>query len=167
MKNAIEDIKTLRNWAIGIAGFATTISAILIQVFHFKPEPTIAAVVGFALLMLLVVFLIDKSETRTNIILRDHIEERIESDKEIAKRFDSIDACLLDIQRSSLRIELGNEIKRHPENHDTILKMAERYFLSPEEGGLRGDWYMSSVFLEWAEKENIKLPKSLVNVCER
>lgn len=161
MKNSIEDLKALRNWTLGIAGFATTISAILIQIFHFKPEPTISAVLGFALTMILVVGLMCRTEKRIQSTLKNHINESDQVFEKFTNRLDTIDKNLLDIQQSSLRIELGNEMKRHPENHDTILRMAEKYFLSPEHGGLGGDWYMSSKFLEWAEKEKVKLPNNL------
>lgn len=161
--NSADDLKTLRNWALGVAGFSTTISAILVQALHFPVEPTLICVLGFACLMLLIVYLINKSEQRQKLLLKTHIDESSEITKGFDKRLDYIDKLLLEIQRSSLRIELGNEIKRHPENHDTILKMAERYFLPVEQGGYNGDWVASDAFQLWAEKENehgrpVKIP---------
>ena len=48
---------------------------------------------------------------------------------------------------------------QHPHNHDTILKMAEKYFIT-----LKGDWYETNRFLDWVEKENIHLPPSLIGL---
>lgn len=165
-KNSTDDLKSLRNYALGVAGFATTISAILIQAFHFKPEPTILCVAGFAGLMLIIVFLIGRAEKRQQLMLKSHIDESNVITDGFCKRFDNIDGVLLDIQRSTLRTEMCNEMDRHPENHDTILKMAERYFGKKKDGGLEADWYMSSKFLDWASEEQVKLPKSL-NGIER
>lgn len=97
-------------------------------------------------------------------MLQSHIDESNMVIDGFDKRLDSIDNVLLDIQKSTLRTEMSNEMARHPENHDTILKMAEKYFGKKEEGGLQANWYMSSKFLDWAEKEKVKLPSSLKNV---
>lgn len=163
-KNSTEDLKTLRNYVLGVVGFATTVSTLLIQVLHFKPEPTIACTVAFACMMLLIVYLIGRAEKRSQTMLQSHIDESNMVIDGFDKRLDSIDNVLLDIQKSTLRTEMSNEMARHPENHDTILKMAEKYFGKKEEGGLQANWYMSSKFLDWAEKEKVKLPSSLKNV---
>ena len=163
-KNSKEDLVTLRNYTLGVVAFATAVSTLLIQVLHFRVEPTIACTLAFACMMLLIVYLIGRAESRNQLILRNHIDESDTKIESFDKRLDSIDSCLLEIQRSTLRTELNNAIFRHPENHDSILKMAEKYFGKPEDGGLNANWYMSSVFLDWAEKEKVKLPISLQDV---
>lgn len=160
--NSIDDLKLLRNWAIGIASFSTTISAILVQALHFPVEPTLICVLGFAGLMLLVVYLINKSEQRQRILLQSHIKESTENVKDFDSRLDSIDLILLDIQRSTLRTEMNDEIARHPENHDTILRMAEKYFCQ-----LKSDWIQTSLFLSWVESEEkagrkVHIPQELI-----
>lgn len=163
-KNSTEDLKMLRNYALGVTGFATAISTILIQIFHFKAEPTIVCVIAFSILMLLIVYLINKAEDRNVKRLSSHIDESTKMINSFSGRLDSVDSALLEIQRSTLRTEMNNAIFRHPENHDTILRMAERYFGKQTEGGLEADWYESSLFLDWAEKEQVKLPASLKGV---
>lgn len=166
-KESVEDLKTLRNYTLGVVGFATAISAVLIQILHFKAEPTIACTVAFACGMLIIVYLIGKSEGRNRVMLEQHIKESQATVERMSCWFDNIDKTLLEIQRSNLRIELGNEIKRRPENHDTILRMAERYFLPVEQGGLGGDWVMTDLFMKWVEAEKVGLPKSLASVGEK
>lgn len=161
MASPIEDIKTLRNWVLGVIGFASTVATFLIQVFHFRTEPTVAAVLGFSLLMLLVVFLINRTENRMTVIVKDHIDENNQIFNSFTERLNSIDDNLLEIKKSNIRIELYDEMRFNPENIDTILKIAEKYFPSREKGGLGGDWYMTNKFLDWAEKKNVKLPPSL------
>lgn len=154
MASPIEDVKTLRNWVLGVIGFASTVATFLIQVFHFRTEPTVAAVLGFSLLMLLVVFLINRTESRMTVMVKDHIEENNQIFNSFTERLDSIDNNLVEIQRSTLRIELSNEMKAHPENHDTILRMAERYFNKRKNGGLEGNWVMKDSFKNWVDSEN-------------
>ena len=165
-KNSTEDLKILRNYALGVTGFATAVSTILIQALHFKPEPTIICVSAFAILMLLIVYLINKAEDRNAKRLSSHIDESTQMIKGFSTRLDNVDSALLEIQRSTLRTEMNNAIFRHPENHDTILKMAERYFLPVEQGGCNGNWVASDTFQLWAEKENelgrpVKIPLML------
>lgn len=161
--DSVDDLKTLRNWAIGIASFSTTISAVLVQVLHFPVEPTLLCVLGFAGIMLIVVYLINKSEQRQKKLLQSHTEESTQITKDFDRRLDSIDEILLDIQRSTLRTEMNDEIARHPENHDTILKMAEKYFCQ-----LKSDWVQTSLFLDWVESEEkagrkVHIPQELLN----
>lgn len=161
MDSVLEDINKGKGYILGVIAFATAVSAFLIQVWHFRPEPTILAVAGFALMILTVGWLIHKSEQRQAKALTEHIDVSQSQMIDIKNTLNDIKNITIENQKASLRIEMGNEIKRHPENHDTILRMAERYFLPPDKGGLGGDWYMSSVFLDWAEKENVSVPQIL------
>ena len=163
-KNSKEDLVTLRNYVLGVVGFATAVSAVLIQALHFRAEPTIICVAAFAVLMLLIVFLISKSEKREAQSLTKHIDDSNKTIERFDNRLESIDKVLLDIQKSTLRTELNSEMYRNPENHDTILKIAEKYFLPIEKGGLQGNWYMASKFYEWAAHEKVKLPEALKGI---
>ena len=54
-------------------------------------------------------------------------------------------------------------IHDQPENHDTILKIAERYFLE-----FGGDWVMTDEFLRWADSETeegrkVHIPSNLLS----
>jgi hypothetical protein len=153
MTNAIDDLKSLRNWTLGIIGFATTVAAVLTQVFHFRVEPTILVVAAFACSLILIVNLIKRSEDRQNKIMEDHKKTSEEHDKISTDRFDAIDKALLEIRKSTLRTEMNNEIARHPENHDTILEMAEKYFGKREKGGLDGNWIEIDLFHNWMASE--------------
>lgn len=157
--NSREDLITLRNYAIGVVGFATTISAILIQVLHFRAEPTIVCVGAFAIMMLLVVYLINKAENRNVKRLSVHMDNADTEVKEMRNDLDEIKSLILENGKSTLRIEINEEMLQNPHNHDTILKMAERYFCE-----MKGDWYMTNRFLDWVEKEHVHLPPSLTGL---
>ena len=72
---------------------------------------------------------------------------------------DEIKTMVRDTGKSTLRLEISQEIDRNPQNHDTILKMGEKYFCEMD-----GDWYMTNRFLDWVEKEKIHLPPSLMGL---
>lgn len=61
-----------------------------------------------------------------------------------------------DTRKDTLRIQLMMLIKDQPDNTDSILKVAEVYFLE-----LDGDWYMTSEFKKWANAHNIEVPDIL------
>ena len=149
MTQAVEDLKTLKNYALGIAGFSTTISAILIQVFHTKPEPTIVCVIGFALALLLIGYLINKAEQRQALALKDHQGESEAIMQEFRDDLTYLKKMALENQRSGLRTEMNGEIYRNPANHDTILQLAHRYFIE-----MGGDWVQTDLFLNWVDNEN-------------
>ena len=161
-KNSKEDLISLRNYTLGVVAFATAVSTILIQVLHFRTEPTIACTLAFSCMMLLIVYLIGRAERRNQKILENHITGSDNKFGCFEKKLNSIDEVLTSIQASTLRIELNNMIYRHPENHDTIIKMAERYFCE-----LGQNWVMVDVFSNWIDNENksgreVHIPAELV-----
>lgn len=145
---SLEDLKTLKGYALGVVGFATAISAILVQALHFPAEPTLLIICGFAGLMLLIAYLINRSEQRQRVLLKSHVEEANMLTSELKEDLTYLKDMALENQRSTLRIEMGDEIHRNPANHDTIIKMAERYFVT-----LKGDWVMTNLFLDWVDNE--------------
>lgn len=149
MQNSFEDIKSLKNYALGVAGFGTTIAAVLIEVFHLEADVTIACVIGFALLILLIGFFINRSERRQNEQLQAH---RVQSQKqmtEVQEALNYLKKIAIQNQRSCIRNEMNDEMRDHPENHDTILEFAHRYFVE-----LKGDWVQTDKFLNWVDSEN-------------
>lgn len=75
-----------------------------------------------------------------------------------ARRDDELREIRLDTTRTQMYIKMEHE----PHNHDTILLIARRYF---EE--LQGDWCATSDFLAWAERENVKVPQSILDTISR
>lgn len=54
------------------------------------------------------------------------------------------------IKLDTTRMQLMTLINEDPDNVTDILKVAKYYFKD-----LHGDWYMSGMFADWAEKHNI------------
>ena len=151
-----DNVKEMKGWIMGAIAFDASVTSVLVAVFDVDAVKTTIATTATTIVALAIIFLIYKSEARSRQQLQDHIEEASGSLKEMRRRFDDIDKVLLEIRRSSLRIELGNEMRAHPENHDTIIKMAEKYFGKIEKGGLEGNWVMEDAFKNWVNSEKEK-----------
>ena len=89
---------------------------------------------------------------------REDTERRIDLFREDVK-------ILLDntkeTRKDTLRIQLLMILEQQPENIDTILKLAETYFVE-----LHGDWYMTSEFNKWAKAHNIVVPQYIYEAID-
>lgn len=63
---------------------------------------------------------------------------------------------LREIRLDTTRTQMIMLMEHQPHNHDTILKIAERYFCY-----LKGDWYCTSLFKDWAKHEGIEIPNQI------
>lgn len=69
-------------------------------------------------------------------------------------RLEKIQKNLEKAERDSCRIQLLIMINHYPENTTEILKLSEHYFVD-----LKANWYMTSIFNKWLEKNNIGKPE--------
>lgn len=56
-------------------------------------------------------------------------------------------------RQDTVRLQLLNLIQHTPYRESEILTVAKKYF-----DDLNGNWYMESIFTEWAEEQNVPLP---------
>lgn len=68
----------------------------------------------------------------------------------VDKKLNNISEQLDNIELDSTRTQLLTLMSNYPDNESEILKVAYHYFRE-----LGGDWYMSELFVEWAEERNI------------
>lgn len=157
MAGVIDDIKESKGYILGVLAFATAVSTFLTQVFHFRTEPTITVVAGFAVLILYVGFLISRSERRQKHALEAH-ESRF---KPILDKYDEslheLKEMALDAKRDALRTQLTQYLQNDPNNEDTIVKIAREYFCK-----YHGDWYMTMEVNKWGKKHSFKLPEDIL-----
>lgn len=105
---------------------------------------------------------IEKSvETATQPIL-DKLDEQSEKIDSIEKHNSGQDIQLKQIYLDTTRTQLYFKMEHDTHNHDTIIKIAYRYFIE-----LEGDWVATSDFLAWAEKENIKIPRPILDAIAK
>lgn len=73
------------------------------------------------------------------------------------ERFDSLTSRLETLERGSVRSQLLALMSSYPDNEEEILRVAEYYFHD-----LNGDWYMTGLFVEWAEQRGIDIDSIIV-----
>lgn len=154
-----DNVKEMKGWVMGAIGFDAAVTTLLITIFEVDAVKTTIATTATTIVALAIIFLIYKSEARSRKELQDHVEEANSLVEEVKSGVEEIKSMVKETGKSTLRLEISQEIERNPHNHDTILKMGEKYFVEMD-----GDWYMTNRFLDWVEKENIHLPPSLMGL---
>ena len=157
--NVLDNVKEMKAWILGAIAFDTAVTTLLVTVFGVDTAKTTIATTATTIVALAIIFLIYRSEARSRQELRSHIDEANTLAEELKDAVSEIKGLIKENGKSTLRLEINDEILRNPHNHDTILKMGERYFCEMD-----GDWYMTNRFLDWVEKENIHLPPSLMGL---
>lgn len=76
--------------------------------------------------------------------------------KPLLDKLDKQEEELHEIRLDTTRTQMIMLMEHQPHNHDTILKIAERYFCT-----LQGDWYCTSLFKDWAKRESIEIPDQI------
>lgn len=155
-----DNVKELKTWVLGAIAFDAAVTSLLVTVFEVDAIKTTIATTATTVVALAIIFLIYRSEKRTKAELQKHIDDSNNLVASLKTDIKDIKEMILDNGKSTLRIEINEEMLQNPHNHDTILKMAEKYFSPP----MNGDWYMTNRFLDWAEKENVHLPPSLIGL---
>ena len=98
------------------------------------------------------------TEALTNTKLLIHqVEEDSKSRTSIfEERVDKIIDIVEDTRKDTLRIQLLMLMREDNNNVDTILRVAETYFVK-----LQGDWYMTSEFYRWAKAHDVVIPNNI------
>lgn len=154
-----DNVKEMKGWILGAIGFDATVTGLLVTIFEVDAVKTTIATTATTLVALAIIFLIYKSEARSRQKLQEHIDESNTLTKTITDGLEDLKGMIRENGKSTLRLEINDEMLCNPHNHDTILKMGEKYFCEMD-----GDWYMTNRFLDWAERENVHLPPSLVGL---
>lgn len=74
----------------------------------------------------------------------------------IVDKLEAQDVQLHEIRLDTTRTQLIMLMEHQPHNYDTIIKVAERYFCT-----LQGDWYLTSLFKDWAKREGVSIPADI------
>lgn len=151
--SVLDDVKGIKAWVMGAIAFDAAVTTLLVNIFNVDAVKTTIATTATTIIALVLIYLIYRSEKKAHKELSDHIKESSILQEEVRAYMTENKAQLLDIRKDTLRIQLSQYMKDQPENIDTILKLAETYFVQ-----LKGDWYMTSEFSKWADSQGIKVP---------
>lgn len=113
-------------------------------------------------------FIVERKDTKEQRLIEHIMDNKLSV---VITRLDSIDKRLDDldehqvvqdedlheIRLDTTRTQLYFKMEHDPHNHDTILKIAHKYFVI-----LKGDWVATIDFLAWAEKEGVKIPETIL-----
>ena len=83
--------------------------------------------------------------------LIQHLIQRRDGRKEDLKE---LKANMHKLERDSVRQQMLILMSDYPEDLREIMTLAERYFVQ-----LKGDWYMTTIFNKWLEKNSIAKPE--------
>lgn len=69
------------------------------------------------------------------------------------EHLDDVHLALKELRKDTTRTQLMMLFTDYPEQHDEIMTLAEFYFHN-----LGGNWYMSTLFSSWLQKEGLVKP---------
>lgn len=102
-----------------------------------------------------------RRSTKVKQIIDEAVQPLVKGRDENRKNIEDLSEAVRLVRLDTTRLQLLSLIRSDAHNHDTILMVAERYFLS-----LGGDWIASSEFLGWAERENVKVPSAILRAID-
>lgn len=180
-KSVWDDIKKVWGRIAGVIAAVGILATFLVKIFNTPADLTYIIFAGLGVVLLIVSFYVDKqSAYNHNEIVeyekkarQDFIEVmkkaeqqtydlKKDSDDKIANINENVSKLLTiseETRKDTLRIQLLMILSHQPDNIDTILKLAETYFVE-----LHGDWYMTNEFTRWAKAHDVTVPQSIYNI---
>lgn len=135
------------------------LSKFVVDLFNVDIKYVLPVFSFIGLLILLEAWYVDKQAEHEHKELQEHISEANKMISEMTEGIKSLNDITLETRRDTLRIQLSMYMQSQPDNVDTILKLAETYFIK-----LKGNWYMASEFAKWAKAHNIEIPPQIFSV---
>lgn len=77
----------------------------------------------------------------------------------VDERVSAVEHTVEEIHRDTVRTQLLLLIHNTPEDHESIINVAWQYFR-----GLDGDWYMTTIFQDWANSQELDVSNLLKGV---
>lgn len=169
-KSVWDDISKYWKRIAAVIAAIGVLSTFIINVFNAPTDKVLIITAGTGIILLLISFYVDKQTQYIREEIQMHkkdTEDKLTTHTQESKKvIDNINDSLKelkdlskDTRKDTLRIQLLMVIRDNPDNIDTILKLAETYFVK-----LRGDWYMTNEFNKWAKAHNVELPPDIFRV---
>ncbi len=184
-KTPWNDVSRMWKKIAGVIAAVGVLATLTVKIFNTDPAFTYTAFAFLGLILLMISWYVDRQASYTfeEIIscekkAREDFTKSIQdisdlmyhgkdetyklkedSDKKIDtinKNIDKLLEVTEDTRKDTLRIQLLMIMTHDPDNVDTILKLAETYFVK-----LKGDWYMTSEFNRWAKAHDVQIPDNI------
>lgn len=135
------------------------ITAFIVDLFHYDVKYVLPIVAFSGFILLVISWYVDKQSEHQHEELAEHIKESNKIIIEMNDGIKNLKDVTMETRRDTVRIQLSMYMKSDPDNIDTILKIAELYFVK-----LGGDWYMTNEFMKWAKQHDVVVPNSIFDV---
>jgi len=113
----------------------------------------VGAFLGSSALFTFITFMITRHDKKHD--TQAALESRIDGFRnDVNARFDLIEKWQRVSEIDSCRTQLLLLISDYSGNRSKILSLAEHYF-----SDLKGDWYMTDIFIQWLEANDVKVPE--------
>lgn len=89
----------------------------------------------------------------------DTLEKRLQP---LIDELSELRSELHEVRLDTIRTQLYFKITHEPHNHDTILRIADKYFVT-----YHGDWVATADFQEWADKEKLNIPAPILEAIAK
>lgn len=182
-KNVWNDISRVWGRIAAVIAAVGIIATFITKVFNTSPELTYSLFAALGIVLLLVSFYVDKQAeyTHQEILMYEskarkdfteamhnqrkmQMEYKQDTDNRLSMFVDSVEKLMRtteETRKDTLRIQLLMIMSQNPDNIDTILKLAETYFVD-----LQGDWYMTSEFNKWAKAHDVVVPAHIYGAMD-
>lgn len=177
-KTPWNDVSFMWKKIAGVIAAVGVLATLTVNIFNTKPEFTYTIFAFLGLILLMISWYVDRQAeySHKDIIevekkAREDFDLAIKETREIVnqnkedtenrinrfeERVNKIMEIAEDTRKDTLRIQLMMLMKEQEDNIDTILKVAETYFVE-----LQGDWYMTSEFNKWAKRHEVTIPDNI------
>jgi len=178
LKTPWDDVSLIWKKIAGVIAAVGVLATFTVKVFNTPVELTYITFALLGLVLLIISWYVDLSAKYIHKNVIEYEDKAIkeltdlmyygkdetyklkeDSDKKINTINENIDKLLEiseETRKDTLRIQLMMLIKNDENNVDTILKVAEKYFVV-----LHGDWFMTSEFNKWAKKHDVVIPANI------
>lgn len=178
IKSVWTDIAKIWGRIAGVIAAVGVLATFITKVFNTSPELTYSLCAALGAILLIISFYVDQQTSYIHQEIVDYeakarkdfveimlkarqetLDMKEDSNNKIQQLSTGLDKVLKvseETRKDTVRIQLLMILKHQPDNIDTILKIAELYFVK-----LRGDWYMTTVFNQWAKEHDITLPLNI------
>lgn len=182
-KTVWSDVTRVWGRIAGVIAAVGILSTAIVKIFNTPPELTYSMFSGLGIVLLITSFYVDKQAEYTHqevvayesaarkdftevmqMARQQTLDMKADSDKRIESFREAVDELIdttRETRRDTLRIQLLMILAHQPDNIDTILKLAQTYFVD-----LHGDWYMTSEFNKWAKAHDIEIPTYISNAIQ-
>lgn len=183
IKSVWSDIAKTWGRIAGVLAAVGLVATAVVKIFNTPPELTYSLFAALGLILLIISFYVDRQTEYTyqEIVAYEHkaradftkiiketrqqmLDMKEDSNKKIDTLTENVEKVLKiskETRQDTIRIQLLMIMEHQPDNIDTIVKLAEKYFIE-----LKGDWYMTNEFNKWEKAHDVIVPANIYKAID-